>query len=553
MLRKLNISNYAIIENAEIDFSAGLNIITGETGAGKSILLGALGLLLGARADSKILFKNSGKCIIEGLFFLKGYELQEFFENADIDYADETIIRRELHETGKSRAFINDTPVTLAVLNQLADNLIQIHSQHETLALADSKFQLMVIDSLASTNKLLPAYQKLFNAWKASEQLLKDAIENAAKAERDKDYIEFQLNELIAAKLEDINQEELENTLQQLTHAEEIKRGVFETLQLLQDAEFNTIDLMRDATSKLQSIRKFAPDLESSIQRLESNKIELQDIASELTQQADKISADPNALETIQNTLDSLYHLQKKHNVASVIALIEIQQNFQTQFSQIENASDNISALRKQVSQQLKDVVEHAKSISDLRKKQFTPFEKNVAQLLKEVGMQSAVLKVDHQFSTEQLNKHGGDNIQFTFSANPGSALQDIKKVASGGELSRLMLSIKSLIAKNTALPTLIFDEIDSGVSGDTAMKVGVILEKLSVNHQVIAITHLPQIAAKGNHHLKVFKQIEKNNTTTHLRLLNKEDRIHEIALMLSGENPSKAAFENAKELMGVD
>ncbi|MBK8488442.1 MAG: DNA repair protein RecN [Chitinophagales bacterium] len=553
MLRKLNISNYAIIENAEIDFSAGLNIITGETGAGKSILLGALGLLLGARADSKILFKNSGKCIIEGLFFLKVYELQLFFENANIDYADETIIRRELNESGKSRAFINDTPVTLSVLQQLADNLIQIHSQHETLALADSKFQLMVIDSLASTNKLLPIYQKLFNTWKSSEQVLKEAIENAAKAEKDKDYIEFQLKELTTAKLEDINQEELENTLQQLTHAEEIKRGVFETLQILQDAEFNAIDLMRDATSKLQSIRKFAPDLESSIQRLESNKLELQDIVSDLTQQADKISADPNTLATVQSVLDSLYHLQKKHNVSSVNELLEIQQNFQTQFSQIENASDNISALRKQVSQQLKDVVEHAKSISDLRKKQFAPFEKNVAQLLKEVGMQSAELKVDHHFSAEQLNKTGGDSIQFTFSANPGSALQDIKKVASGGELSRLMLSIKSLIAKNTALPTLIFDEIDSGVSGDTAMKVGVILEKLSVNHQVIAITHLPQIAAKGKHHLKVFKQIEKNNTTTHLRLLNKEDRIQEIALMLSGENPSKAAFENAKELMGVD
>ncbi|MBP9549377.1 MAG: DNA repair protein RecN [Chitinophagales bacterium] len=553
MLRKLNISNYAIIENAEIDFSAGLNIITGETGAGKSILLGALGLLLGARADSKILFKNSGKCIIEGLFFLKGYELQLFFENADIDYADETIIRRELNESGKSRAFINDTPVTLSVLQQLADNLIQIHSQHETLALADSKFQLMVIDSLASTNKLLPIYQKLFNTWKSSEQVLKEAIENAAKAERDKDYIEFQLKELTTAKLEDINQEELENTLQQLTHAEEIKRGVFETLQILQDAEFNAIDLMRDATSKLQSIRKFAPDLESSIQRLESNKLELQDIVSDLTQQADKISADPNTLATVQSVLDSLYHLQKKHNVSSVNELLEIQQNFQTQFLQIENASDNISALRKQVSQQFKDVVEQAKAISDSRKKQFAPFEKNVAQLLKEVGMQSAILKVDHHFSAEQLNKTGGDSIQFTFSANPGSALQDIKKVASGGELSRLMLSIKSLIAKNTALPTLIFDEIDSGVSGDTAMKVGVILEKLSVNHQVIAITHLPQIAAKGKHHLKVFKQIEKNNTTTHLRLLNKEDRIQEIALMLSGENPSKAAFENAKELMGVD
>ncbi|MBP8754985.1 MAG: DNA repair protein RecN [Chitinophagales bacterium] len=553
MLRKLNISNYAIIENAEIDFSAGLNIITGETGAGKSILLGALGLLLGARADSKILFKNSGKCIIEGLFFLKGYELQLFFENADIDYSDETIIRRELNESGKSRAFINDTPVTLSVLQQLADNLIQIHSQHETLALADSKFQLMVIDSLASTNKLLPIYQKLFNTWKSSEQVLKEAIENAAKAERDKDYIEFQLKELTTAKLEDINQEELENTLQQLTHAEEIKRGVFETLQILQDAEFNAIDLMRDATSKLQSIRKFAPDLESSIQRLESNKLELQDIVSDLTQQADKISADPNTLATVQSVLDSLYHLQKKHNVSSVNELLEIQQNFQTQFLQIENASDNISALRKQVSQQFKDVVEQAKAISDSRKKQFTPFEKNVAQLLKEVGMQSAVLKVDLHFSAEQLNKTGGDSIQFTFSANPGSALQDIKKVASGGELSRLMLSIKSLIAKNTALPTLIFDEIDSGVSGDTAMKVGVILEKLSVNHQVIAITHLPQIAAKGKHHLKVFKQIEKNNTTTHLRLLNKEDRIQEIALMLSGENPSKAAFENAKELMGVD
>lgn len=553
MLRTLNISNYAIIENAVIDFAPGLNIITGETGAGKSILLGALGVLLGARADLKALFRNSGKCIIEGRFDLKGYALQPFFESADIDYADDTIVRRELTETGKSRAFINDTPVTLSILQQLADNLVQIHSQHETLALADSKFQLMVIDSLASAGKLLPAYQEAYFRWKESEKALNEAIAIAAKAERDKDYIAFQLNELNAAKPEAIHQEELEHTLQQLTHAEEIRRGIFETLQLLQDAEFNAMDLMRNAAARLQATSKYTLDLEPINRRLESNRIELQDIAGELLKRAENISDDPDALAKVQATLDMLYHLQKKHNVTSVEALVEVQQQFQSQYAQIENAADTIAALRHNVAEQLRDVVEKAKAISELRRRQFKPFEKEVQQLLKEVGMGAAVLKTEHSFSAEHLQKTGGDTIQFTFAANPGSALQDIKKVASGGELSRLMLCIKSLIAKSTALPTLIFDEIDSGVSGETAMKVGAILEKLALNHQVIAITHLPQIAAKGNHHLKVYKQVDKNSTTTHLQLLNRQERIEEIALMLSGENPTKAAIKNAKELLQID
>lgn len=550
MLSKLNISNYAIIEQAEIDFSASLNIITGETGAGKSILLGALGLLLGGRADTKSIFKQQGKCIIEGTFRLAGYNLKDFFDSADIDYADETIVRREISDNGKSRAFINDTPVNLSVLNQLADNLVQIHSQHETLALADSRFQLMVIDSLAGTQELLKTYQHTYQEWNKTARILEETIAASALAEKERDYIAFQLNELNAADLVNIHQENLESELQQLTHAEEIKRSIFESIGLLRENELNGIDIIRQTVQQLESIRNFYSNADIYIERLESSRIELQDIATDLAQKIDQIQIDPESLEIVKGKLDILYRLQKKHGVATAAELLEIQQQLETQMGLITHAADTIEQLQKQVNEFKLSAQKQAGEISRLRTKIFSGFEKNVIQLLQEVGMKSSVLKVENTFDQNNLTTSGGDTIQFTFSANPGSPLQDIKKVASGGELSRLMLCIKSLVAGNTALPTLIFDEIDSGVSGETAQKVGIVLEKLSRNHQVIAITHLPQIAAKGKHHLFVFKRTFKNHTETNIRILNTEERITEIAHMLSGENPSEAAIINAKELM---
>lgn len=550
MLQTLRISNYAIINNVEIHFSDTLNIITGETGAGKSILLGALSLLLGQRAESKVMFNQKKKCVIEGVFQIANYNLEEYFNSADIDYSTETIIRRELNESGKSRAFINDTPVTLQSLQQLTEKLVQIHSQHETLALSDSRFQMLVIDSLAGTGKLLSQYQKKYQYHKNINVALSEAITNTQRTEKEKDYMQFQYNELENATLQNINQQEFETTLLQLQHAEEIKRTIFFVTQNIDGAEVTVSDLLRECVQRLNSIAGFMQEIVPYMERIESCSIELKDISTDLSVIAERIIVDPLQADALQNTLNSLYHLQKKHNVKTVEELIEIKKSLANALSQIASASENIHALEKIVADTRKDLINEGKKISDLRKKIIPDFEKKVQTLLASTGMQDAKIKVELNYHENDPGFNGADDIQFTFSANRGSALQDIKKVASGGELSRLMLCIKSLIAKNTALPTLIFDEIDSGISGETAVKVGHIIEKLSGNHQVIAITHLPQIAALGNQHLQVYKTTNESTTETHIRQLTHTERITEIARMLSGENYTEAAIANAKSLM---
>lgn len=551
MLKTLRISNYAIINEAEIDFDASMNIITGETGAGKSILLGALSMVLGERADTRVLFNKEKKCIVEAIFNIRNYHLQKYFEEEEIDYEDETIIRRELSDNGKSRAFINDTPVNLNVLQGLADKLITIHSQHETLALGDSRFQLMVIDALAGNEKLLEDYKRSFQHWKLVSKQLTEAETIFAKANAEKDFIEFQLNELNKMDFDDISQDTLENELQQLNHAEEIKRNLIQGADLLENGQQTIVENIRSVIQLIRSIAKYNSEFDAYVERLETASVEIKDIARDLSDRGDKTIADPVRAEEVQNVLSTIYKLQKKHQCNSVEELAELKNKLSAQLAAFESSEAEIEKLTREKNKLHVSLLLAAKKISEKRTSVFQQLENVVKKLLGEVGMQDAVLKVNHTYDPEKhLNDAGADTVQYLFSANKGSALQDISKVASGGELSRLMLCIKSLLAKTVALPTLIFDEIDTGISGETANKVGNILSGLSSNHQLIAITHLPQIAARGNHHLFVYKETDAKTTYTKIRKLKKDERITEIAKMLSGENPTKAALENAKELI---
>ena len=551
MLRSLHISNYAIINEARIGFGEGMHIITGETGAGKSILLGALGLILGERADSRVLYQKDKKCVVEGTFSIADYGLKSFFTDNNLDYEEETIIRRELSDNGKSRAFVNDTPVNVQVLQQLASKLITIHSQHETLDLGNSAFQLTVIDALAQTGELLTTHKQAFEAWHLCQQQLKDTISLASRAAQERDFIQFQFEELDKAGLDAIDQEALEAELTQLTHAEEIKRNLMAAVDLMDQGQANIADQLRAAISQLRSVEKYLPTLESYLQRLSSAQIELQDISRDLDDLASGTYADPSRSEIINQLLSAVYRLQKKHQCADTQALIALRDDLGQKLMVFEQSESRIEALTKETSLLLAKANQSASKLSAKRKAVFASFEKQVKALLAEVGMKDAEIKVSHTFDADRhLTINGADQIQFLFSANKGAALQDIKKTASGGELSRLMLCIKSLLAKSVALPSLIFDEIDTGVSGEVAQKVGNILVRLADNHQVIAITHLPQIASKGAHHLLVYKSNEGGSTHTHIRSLQAEERILEIAKMLSGEKPTKAAIENAKELM---
>jgi len=554
MLKALRIANYAIINEAEIVFSEGMNIITGETGAGKSILLGALSLILGERADSKVLFNKEKKCTVEGVFDIANYGLEAFFTANEIDFESETIIRRELTDSGKSRAFINDTPVNLNLLQQLAGKLITIHSQHETLDLGNSVFQLTVIDALAETQQLLSNYKQHFFDWRACSKKLEATVLLANKALTEKDFIEFQFTELDKANLDDFNQPELEAELTQLTHAEEIKRNLVLSVDALENTSGNINDQLRIIIGQLNSISKYKPELEQYIARIESANIELRDIARDLDDMSGLVIADPARSEVIQQQLNIIYRLQKKHNCNTLYDLLLLRNSLSDKLLAFVNSEATIEALQKERDLLFSKLSIAAKKLSEKRIKSFTGLEQAVHNLLSEVGMKDALLKVEHIFSTDKyLTESGADHIQFMFSANKGGLLQDIKKVASGGELSRLMLCIKSLLAKSVALPTLIFDEIDTGVSGEIAHKVGNILMRLSASHQLIAITHLPQIASKGKHHLFVYKDTNKAITTTQIKLLDDNNRLMEIAKMLSGESPTKAALENAKELLMFD
>jgi DNA repair protein RecN (Recombination protein N) len=550
MLQKLSIRNYALIDSVELELDKGLNIITGETGAGKSIMLGALSLILGQRAETKYFFNQDKKCIIEGWFLLSDQLLKGLFEENDLDFYKENILRREISTDGKSRAFINDTPVTLTVMKQVGERLIDIHSQHATMEISDPAFQLSVVDTLAGHQQILVDYRIKFKQYKHQQQLLAGLQEKAVEARNKQDYEQFLFNELESAELQSEEQEKLETELQMLNNAESIKRSLLTGYNLLGDEEAAVLPILKEVISQLQQIEKFNADYEALNERLRSSLIELKDIASELSGLEENIVFNPSRIEAINNRLDLIYGLQQKHRVNSIPELLSIQEQLSENLANILSGDEEIERIIKELELMHDELEQIAGKLSLNRSKAIEITEKSVGKILQQVGMPNAKIKIE-QSTAKELNKDGKDLISLLFSANSGQATAPVGKVASGGELSRLMLAIKSIMAKHTSLPTLIFDEIDTGISGETALRVGDVIGELEKNMQVICITHLPQIAAKGNAHYFVYKNEQGERTTTGIRRLDNTARVDAIAEMLSGKKPGVSALENAKDLLG--
>jgi DNA repair protein RecN (Recombination protein N) len=550
MLQKLSISNYALIDNLEIGFDKGLNILTGETGAGKSIILGALSLILGQRAESRYFFNQQKKCVIEGTFKIGNFQLKAFFEENDLDYEAETVLRREISADGKSRSFVNDTPVNLNAMKLLGEKLIDIHSQHATMEINDPEFQLLVVDSVAKHPDLLTEYQTKFRAYKKSTSKLQQLIDESDKAKADLDYYQFQFDDLEKAGLAPDEQEQLEQELYALNNAEEIKRNLLGANYLMQDSEAAALIQLREACQQLGSLSKFNPQLEELQERLNSAIIELKDIAAEVENIEQRTHTDEVRAADVNARLSIIYNLQKKHRVNTNDELLRLQDELSGKIQQAVFGDEAIEKLQQQLSADKKDLEQLAAQLAANRTKAIPTIEAEVLKTLAEMGMSNSAIKIEATTAAE-LTKNGTDIVRFLFSANKGHALAEMSKVASGGELSRLMLSIKSLIAKNTALPTIIFDEIDTGVSGEVANKVGQIMEQLAGNLQVITITHLPQIASKGRAHYFVYKDDEADTTRTRIKQLTNDERILEIAKMLSGDKPGESALQNARELLG--
>jgi DNA repair protein RecN (Recombination protein N) len=555
MLQNLNINNYALIDNLEISFGNGLNILTGETGAGKSIILGALSLILGQRAESRYFFNQQKKCVIEGTFKIGEFHLKSFFEENDLDYEAETVLRREITADGKSRAFINDTPVNLASLKLLGERLIDIHSQHATLEINDPEFQLLVVDSVAKHEDLLNDYRSKFKAYKRATAQLTQLIAESDKAKADLDYYQFQYDELEKAALAADEQEKLEQELYALNNAEEIKRNLLGACFLMQEGETSALIQLREAAHHLSLLEKFNPIIEELHERLKSVVIEFKDIAIEVENLEQRTHTDEARAIEINDRLSLIYNLQKKHRVNSNAELLQLQSEFSDKIQQAIFGDEAIEKLQQQIAIDKKELEQIAGQLSANRAKAIPGIETEVLQTLAEMGMGNSGLKIEqsgagHNSPLGGLGVNGLDSVRFLFSANKGHALAEMSKVASGGELSRLMLSIKSLVAKNTALPTIIFDEIDTGISGEVANKAGQIMEQLANNLQVITITHLPQIASKGQSHYFVYKDEEGATTYTRIKQLNVQERVIEIAKMLSGDKPGESALQNARELL---
>ncbi len=549
MLTKLEIQNYILIDQLSIDLSSQLSVITGETGAGKSIIMGALGLILGDRADSSVCRDASKKCFIEGIFELSNKEqYASFFKEHEIDLADELIIRREITAQGKSRAFINDSPVTLTVLKELTSKLVDLHQQFDTLTLGDTDFQRTVLDALAGIQKDLINYQSSFTDWKENEKKLQQLIIQKENFEKTESYNQHLLSELLELNLQENELENLEQDLKFLENAAAIKTQLAASLHLLDSAENPIVQQLKQLANSLESIVKFQPEFSNLLERLKATQIELADIASDLNRWQDKIDFDDQKTASIQERLSIGYNLQKKHKVQSTNELLAIQAQLEKDLTEVLNLNDSIEQLTKLVKDAETKSVTLAKVLTSKREKEMSPLTVNVNKLLHQVGMPNAKIKV----SIEEVpyNFYGKDKIDILFDANNTNKFEPIKKVASGGELSRLMLCIKSLVAKSVDLPTMIFDEIDTGISGEPAKQVGLLLQNLGQARQVLCITHQPQIAAKGNAHLYVYKEQKGTATHTYLKTLNKTERVMHIAQMIGGDPPSKSAMDNAKELL---
>ncbi len=549
MIQSLTVENYAIIDKLEIEFSRGLSIITGETGAGKSILLGALSLILGKRADTSILKDKSRKCIVEGIFDIAEYGFQGFFDKNDIDYDDFTILRREISPNGKSRAFINDSPVNLNLLSEIGIRFIDIHSQHHNLNLSNNQFQLKVIDSFSHSEDLLRQYQDVYYLFKDLSKEYHNLLEKSQQSQADLDYYQFQFNQLDIARLKENEQNELEQELEKLNHAEEILNNLNNSVTLLSGESGTVLGRLKDINSYINKIIKFYPDVAGHAKRLESTYIELKDVAGELELLKDKIQLDPEKLEYINERLNLIYSLQHKHKVNSIKDLLKIKESLRQKIDEVTSYEARLEDLRKRINESESKLDDFARRLSQQRQQSLKNIEKEITLLLLDLGIPNGRFEIHHKM-TGDYNINGIDRVQFLFSANKNIALQEISKIASGGELSRLMLSIKSLLSDSTGLPTIIFDEIDMGVSGEIADKVGNIIKRMSKGMQIINITHLPQVACKGDFHYLVYKSDEGETTTAHVKLLNNEERHIEIARMLSGEELTEAAMENARELL---
>lgn len=551
MLQKLTINNYALIDNLEISFDKGLNILTGETGAGKSIILGGLSLILGQRAESRYFFNQQKKCIIEGLFRVDNLGIKEFLAENDLDYDAETVLRREISADGKSRAFVNDTPVNLATLKQLGEKLIDIHSQHATLEINDPEFQLMVVDAVAGNASQLEAYQAKFKQYRSENTRLKQLIEDSEKAKADLDYYQFQFDELEKAGLAADEQEQLEQELYTLNNAEEIKRNLLGANYLLQDGEAAVLAQLKEAGQQLLALEKFNPEIEDLQTRLNSTVIELKDIAAEIENLEQRTFTNEARAGEVNERLSILYNLQKKHRVNTNAELLQLQDELSVKIEQAISSDDAIDKLQKDIAAIKKELEKQSDELSAKRANAIPSIEQQVIDTLAEMGMGGSVLKIELNKAPD-FTKTGTDVVRFLFSANKGHAPGEMSKVASGGELSRLMLSIKSLVAQYTALPSIIFDEIDTGVSGEVANKVGQIMERLAANLQVITITHLPQIASKGQRHFFVYKDQQGDVTYSRIKALAEQERVLEIAKMLSGDKPGESALQNARELLSL-
>ncbi len=548
MLKHLTIKNYALIKHLEMDPSAHLNVITGETGAGKSIMLGAIGMLMGNRADTKVLWDEEEKCIVEGVFYIKNYKLKSFFKNEDLDYDDQTVIRREISSGGKSRAFINDTPVTLEVMRKLGAMLMDIHSQHETLQLGNQFFQLQLIDAYAENDELREKYAGAWHTFQNAKKEFESLRDQAETLRQESDYTRFQLEEISKASLEENEQENHESELKIMEHAEEIKNRFNGIVELLNNSEYAVRNSLGEIRNQLQAIAGYSSAYNGLFQRLESVRIELEDIGDEIEKEESNIEFDPERSEFLKERLSTIYRLLKKHRVTTVKELLHIQEELQKKSDLTSNLDEALATAKAKFADAEKEVKKLSAQLSETRKKAFEPLRKQITKLLKELGIPDATLAIEWQ-QTDPASS-GADRIEILFSANKGIAPRALAQVASGGEFSRVMFCIKYVMAERTAMPTLVLDEIDNGISGEIAIKLGVMMKAMSKDHQLITISHLPQIAAKGNAHYFVYKDNTSKKTVSNIKLLTDDERVEEIAKMIGGSKPSKVALENAQELL---
>lgn len=552
MLKQLYIKNFTLIDELNISLYPGFSVITGETGAGKSIILGAIGLLLGNRADSKAIKAGRDRCVIEAHFDLSRYGMQKFFDDNDIDYdADDTIIRRELTAAGKSRAFINDTPVPLTRMRELGEQLVDIHSQHQNLLLQKEDFQLNVVDIIAQDADQLNVYQKEYYAYRKAKELLEELKAEIAKNRENEEFMRFQHKELDDANLQEGELEQLEQEAETLSHSEDIKTALYEADSALSGDDDSILDKLKNATHQLENICDVYPSMADVTGRMQSSYIELKDIAQEISSSVDHVEFDPNRLDAINTRLDKLYTLQQKFHVETVTELIATRDRIAEQLSHIDNGDEDIEEKEKEVAALLAKAEKQAALLTSIRQKSAKAIEKEMKGRLIPLGIPNVRFEI--AFAEKPLSGNGADKVSFLFSANKSTQLQPVSQVASGGEIARVMLSLKAMISGAVKLPTIIFDEIDTGVSGKIAEKMADIMEEMGLqNRQVLSITHLPQIAAKGSHHYKVLKEETENGTISHMKELNNQERIEEIAQMLSGSDITQAALANAKELLRI-